>query len=428
MVLTTFLIAIFVFLLLGVPIAFSILLTIVVLAEASGVTSFAIVPSYLYSGVNNFSLMAIPFFCLCGELMNVGNLSQGIVDFCRCLLGHIKAGLGYAAILACMLFACLSGAAVVTISAIGGIMLPLLISEGYDASDSTAVVCGGSITGPIIPPSIPMVVYGVISGVSVTRMFVAGVIPGLFTGFFCMFSWWLMNRKKDYPVAPKATPRQIASAGKKAFPALMMPVIMMGGILTGVFTPTEAGVVACVYAFLVSKFLYKKMSMKDFKNAVVAAAKSSAVIMFIVATCQALGTVITVARVPQQIAAMISSVSDNPTVVMCLIDVFVLVVGLFMDVVPALTIVGPIFLPIATSVGMDPMVFGITMIFGLVIGLITPPVGNCLYVGIGISKISLLDLLKRIWPMVIAYIILLFVITFVPQLITFLPDTVFKMG
>lgn len=424
MVLATFVISIFVFLLLGVPIAFSILMTIVVLVTMSGVSSFAIVPTYLYSGVNSFSLMAIPFFTLCGELMNAGNLSQGIVDFCRCLLGHIKAGLGYAAILACMLFACLSGAAVITVSAIGGIMLPLLIKEGYDASDSTAVVCAGSITGPIIPPSIPMVVYGVISGVSVTKMFVAGVVPGLLMGFLCMFTWWLMNRKKDYPVQPKATPKEMLIATKKAIPALMMPVIMMGGILAGIFTPTEAGVVACVYAYLVSKFLYKKMSLADLKKAILAAAKSSAVVMFVVATTQALGMVITVARIPQMIAAAINSVSSNPYVIMCLINVFILGVGLFMDVVPALTIVAPIFLPIATSVGMDPIVFGITMIFGLVIGLITPPVGNVLYIGCGISKIPLLSLLKRIYPMVIVYIIILFLITFCPGLITFLPNLV----
>ena len=424
MTLAIFVISIFVFLILGVPIAFSILFTLLVLATVSGTTTFDIAPTYLYSGVNNFALMAIPFFTLCGELMNAGDLSEGIVEFCRALLGHIKAGLGYAAILACMMFACLSGAAVVTVSAIGGIMLPMLIKEGYDSSDSTAVVCAGSITGPIIPPSIPMVVFGVISGVSVTRMFVAGVIPGLIMGFLCMFTWWLMNRKKDYPVEPRATLKQLGKAFIKAFPALMMPIIMMGGILSGMFTPTEAGVVACVYAYLVAKFVYKKMDLKTLKRSLVNAAKSSAIVMLVVATTQALGIVITVARIPQQIAAAITSVSTNPTVVMCLIDVFILGVGLFMDTVPALTIVGPIFLPIAISVGMDPMVFGITLIFGLVIGLITPPVGNVLYIGCGISKIPLLNLLKRIYPMVIVYIFILFLITLVPGLITFLPNLV----
>jgi len=424
MILAVFLISIFVFLFLGIPVAFSILLTVFTMATSSGVTSFNIVPSYLYSGVNNFALMAIPFFILCGDLMNAGNLSKGIVDFCRVLLGHIKAGIGYAAILACMIFACLTGAAVVTVSAIGGIMLPLMIKEGYDPADSTACVCAGSITGPIIPPSLPMVIFGVLSGVSVTKMFVGGVVPGVITGLICMVAWFFMNKKRSYAMQPKATAGELLRATKTAFPALMMPIIMMGGILAGVFTPTEAGVVACVYAWFVSTFIYKKMNFKLFKKVVIKSAKSSAVIMVIVAVCQALATVITVARIPQTIAEMISSFSDNPTVIMCLINVFVLIVGLFMDVTPALTILTPIFLPIAVSVGIDPIVFGVTMIYALVIGLITPPVGNVLYIGIGISKITLLDLLKKIWPMVLLYVLILFLITLVPDLIMFLPNMV----
>lgn len=426
MVLTTFLISMFFFLLLGVPIAFSIMLTIAVLVFSSGVTTFAIVPTYLFSGVHNFSLMAIPFFILAGEIMNEGELSKSIVEFCRCLLGHIKAGLGYAAILACMLFACLSGAAVATVSAIGGIMLPLLIDEGYDAADSTAVICAGAITGPIIPPSIPMVVYGVISGVSVTKMFIGGIIPGVISGILVMGTWYFMNKKKSYPVMPKATLKQVLSAGKKALPSLMMPVIMMGGILFGIFTPTEAGVVSVVYAYIIAKFVNKKMSLKALKKVLINTSKSTSIIMLVVAATSALATVVTVARIPQSIAEALSTVSSNPLVIMCLINVFILIVGLFMDVVPALSIMGPIFLPIATSVGMDPIVFGMILIFGLVIGLITPPVGNVLYIGCGISNVPLLSLLKRIYPMVIAYIVVLFLITFFPQLITFLPNLIIK--
>ena len=422
MTLVIFLISIFVFLFLGIPVGFSILLTVFTMAETSGVTSFDIVPSYLYSGVNNFALMAIPFFILCGDLMNAGDLSKGIVEFCRVLLGHIKAGIGYAAILACMIFAALTGAAVVTTSAIGGIMLPLMIKEGYDPADSTACVCAGAITGPIIPPSLPMVIFGVLSGASVTRMFLGGVIPSIITGLICMLAWYFMNKKQNYPTQPKATPADVWRAVKTAFPALMMPVIMMGGILCGVFTPTEAGVVACVYAWLVSTFVYKKMNFKLLKKVVIGSAKSSAVIMLIVAACQALAMVITVARIPQTIAALISSMSSNPTIVLCLINIFVLIVGLFMDVTPALTILTPIFLPIVTGLGVDPVIFGVLMVYGLVIGLITPPVGNVLYIGIGISQITLLDLLKKIWPMVILYTVLLYLFTLCPGLITFIPN------
>ena len=358
--------------------------------------------------------------------MNEGELSKSIVEFCRCLLGHIKAGLGYAAILACMLFACLSGAAVATVSAIGGIMLPLLIDEGYDAADSTAVICAGAITGPIIPPSIPMVVYGVISGVSVTKMFIGGIIPGVISGILVMGTWYFMNKKKSYPVMPKATLKQVLSAGKKALPSLMMPVIMMGGILFGIFTPTEAGVISVVYAYIIAKFVNKKMSLKALKKVLINTSKSTSIIMLVVAATSALATVVTVARIPQSIAEALSTVSSNPLVIMCLINIFILIVGLFMDVVPALSIMGPIFLPIATSVGMDPIVFGMILIFGLVIGLITPPVGNVLYIGCGISNVPLLSLLKRIYPMVIAYIVVLFLITFFPQLITFLPNLIIK--
>lgn len=424
MTLVIFLISIFVFLFLGIPVGFSIMLTVFTMAETSGVTSYEIVPSYLYSGVNNFALLAIPFFVFCGDIMNAGDLSKGIVDFCRVLLGHIKAGIGYAAILACMIFACLTGAAVVTVSAIGGIMLPLMIKEGYDASDSTACVCAGSITGPIIPPSLPMVIYGVLSGVSVTKMFVGGVVPGILTGVVCMFAWYMMNKNRNYELEPKATPAEILAAAKKALPALMMPVIMMGGILSGIFTPTEAGVVACVYAWAVSTFFYKKMNLKKLKKVAITSAKSTAVIMLIVAACQALAMVVTVARIPQAIAATISAVSDSPLVVMCLINVFVLITGLFMDVTPALTILTPIFLPIVTGMGVDPIIFGVTMVYGLCIGLITPPVGNVLYIGIGISQITLLDLLKKIWPMVVLYIALLFAMTIFPQMIMFLPNMV----
>lgn len=424
MILVVFLVSLFGFMALGVPIGLSILTTVFTMATYSAVTSFKVVPTYLYSGVNNFALMAIPFFILCGDIMNAGNLSKGIVDFCRVLLGHIKAGIGYAAILACMIFAALTGAAVVTVSAIGGIMLPLMIKEGYDPADSTAVCCAGAITGPIIPPSLPMVIFGVLSGVSVTKMFVGGVIPGIITGLVCMFAWWIMNRKKNYPVMKRATGKEIWAATKEAFPALMMPVIIMGGILSGMFTPTEAGVIACVYAYIIAKFVYKRMDFKTFKKVVVGSAKSSAVIMLIVAACQALATVVTVARIPQTIAALITSMSDNPTVILCLINVFILIVGLFMDVTPALTILTPIFLPIITNMGIDPVAFGVIMVYGLVIGLLTPPVGNVLYIGIGISKIPLLDLIKKVWPMVVLYIGILFLITVFPGIILWLPNMV----
>lgn len=213
-------------------------------------------------------------------------------------------------------------------------MLPIMIKEGYDAADSTACVCAGSITGPIIPPSLPMVIFGVLSGASVTRMFIGGVIPGIITGLVCMLAWYFMNKKKNYALQPKATPQEIWTAFKKAFPALMMPVIMMGGILSGIFTPTEAGVVACVYAWVVSTFLYKKMNLKLLKKVAIGSAKSTAVIMLIVAACQALAMVITVARIPRHRSGHQRTVQQSSGGHVPASTVFVLIVGLFMDVTP----------------------------------------------------------------------------------------------
>ena len=426
MTMLIFLVALFAFLLMGIPIALGIMLTIAILIEVTGITSFAIIPTYFYAGLNNFSLMAIPFFILAGDLMNEGDLSRGLIEFCRKLLGHIKAGLGYAAVLACMMFACVSGAAVATVSAIGGIMLPLLREEGYDPADSTAVVCAGSITGPIIPPSIPFVVFGSISGASVTKIFMGGVIPGIIGGALVMITWYLMTRKKDYPVLPKASAKEVLIASKKALPSIMMPVIMMGGMLVGIFTPTEAGVIAVVYAYIIARFVNKKMSMKTLRKVLIGSAKSSAVIMFIVASTNALGILITVLQVPQMVAEVLMAISSNPLIIMLLIDVIVLILGLFMDVVPAVTLVAPIFLPIVTRLGVDPVVFGVTLVFGLVIGLLTPPVGSCLYIGCSIGKIDLLSLLKRVWPMVVAYVIVLMLMTMFPGIITFLPNLLVK--
>lgn len=424
MIFVEFLVSMFALLLVGVPIAVAILGTVAIMIVTTGLSNFTLLPTYLFSGTNSFAMMAVPFFMLAGEIMNEGELSKGIVDFCRTLLGHVKAGLGYVAVLACMMFACVSGAAVATVSAIGGIMLPILIHEGYDREDSTAIICAGSITGPIIPPSIPMVLFGTISGVSVTRMFVSGVIPGIIAGVLVMITWKIMSKNKEYKVLPRASVKEVIESGIKALPCLFMPVIMMGGMLTGIFTPTEAGVVAVVYAFLVATFLNRKMNIHVLKKCMVNAAKSSAVVMFIVATTTALAAIITVAQIPQVIAAGLSAVSQNPLVIMCLINVIILIIGLFMDVIPAISIVGPIFLPIVKSLGVDPTIFGVTMIFGLVIGLLTPPVGAVLYIGCSMGEISLMQLVKKIAPLVGVYLLVLFLLTFFPGLITFLPDLV----
>ena len=422
MILAIFLISIFTFLFLGVPVAFSILLTVLTMAESSGVTSYEIVPSYLYSGVNNFALLAIPFFVFCGDLMTAGDLSKGIVEFCRVLLGHVRAGIGYAAILACMIFAALTGAAVVTISAIGGIMLPIMIKEGYDASDSTACVCAGSITGPIIPPSLPMVIFGVLSGASVTKMFIGGVVPGVITGLVCMLAWYFMNKNKNYALMPKATPREVWTAFKKAFPALMMPVIMMGGILSGIFTPTEAAVVAIFYTILVGIFIHKELTLKSFMASLKTTSWLTGRVLVLVFTATAFGYLLTSYRIPVEIANWILSFTNNVNLVWFFVVILLLFLGMFMETLAIIMLVTPVLLPIMTAYGVDPIHFGIILICCCGIGFSTPPLGENMFIASGIANISLEEISLKALPLVAINIAVIAILVMFPDIVLFLPN------
>jgi tripartite ATP-independent transporter DctM subunit len=368
--------------------------------------------------------MAIPFFTLAGDIMNEGGLSMGIISFVRSILGHIKGGLGYVATVACMIFAGVSGAAVADTSAIGSVLLPVMEKEGYDRAESAAIVCSAGCTGPIIPPSIPMVVYAVIAGCSVTKMFLGGVFPGLLTGILLMAAWYVYMRKKNLPVGKRASIGVILRATWRAMPSLMLPVIMLGGMLSGVFTPTEASAVAVVYAFVVALIINRGLKMALIRKVFVSAALSSSVIMLVVGAAQAISYIITVGRVPQLLGAAISTISENPLVILAVINGLVLLVGCVMDVSPAIMVLAPIFLPIVTGrgIGLDPAFFGVILVYGLCIGLITPPVGNVLYIGCGLARISLLQLLRKIWPMVVVYIVVLFIMTYFPSLVMWLPN------
>jgi tripartite ATP-independent transporter DctM subunit len=422
--LVVFLLTLFSFIAIGIPIAFSLFLSGACLVLFMGQANFVLLPQYTMVGVNNFALMAIPFFTLAGDIMNEGGLSMGIISFVRSILGHIKGGLGYVATVACMIFAGVSGAAVADTSAIGSVLLPVMEKEGYDKAESAAIVCSAGCTGPIIPPSIPMVVYAVIAGCSVTKMFLGGVFPGILTGILLMGAWYFYMRKKNLPVGKRAPVKVILRETWKAAPSLMLPIIMLGGMLSGVFTPTEASAVAVVYALLVALVINHGLKFSLLRKVFVNAALSSSVIMLVVGAAQAISYIITVGRVPQLLGAAIISISENPLVILAVINGLVLLVGCVMDVSPAIMVLAPIFLPIVTGrgMGLDPSFFGVILVYGLCIGLITPPVGNVLYIGCGIAKISLLQLLKKIWPMVIIYIIVLFIMTYFPSLVMWLPS------
>ena len=417
-----FLLSLTFFIVLNIPIGFALGLTSITMLVFLGETDFFIVPQNILKGADNFSLMASPFFILAGEVMNEGGLSLGIVRFVQTLLGHIKGGLGYVAIVASMIFAGISGAAVADTSAIGSVLLPIMKKEGYDVNKSTAIVCAAGTIGPIIPPSIPMVVFGVVGGVSITRLFLGGIIPGIITGLLLFISWRVVTRKDVFATYPRASRKEIASAFVEAIPSLTLPIIILGGILSGVFTPTEAGVVAAVYALVLSMLVYRRIKFSQMKSIFIKSAKSTSVVMLVVATATAVAYVVTIAQVPRQLGEMLMAATTNKYMILFIINLLILAVGCVMDVSPSIMILAPILLPIVTKLGIDPVFFGVVMVYGLCIGLLTPPVGNVLYVGCGLSKIDFVVLVRHVAPHLIIYTIVLFLITYVPSLIMFIPN------
>ncbi|AZU62000.1 TRAP transporter large permease [Neobacillus mesonae] len=402
---------------LGVPIAFALILCGVSIMFALDMMDAQIVAQNLINGANNFSLMAIPFFVLAGELMNAGGISKRIVGFAMSLVGHIRGGLGFVAIIASVLFAGLSGSAVADTAALGAILIPMMIARGYDVNRSTGLICASGIIAPVIPPSIPMIIYGVTAGVSITQLFMGGIIPGIMMGFGLIIVWAFIARRDKSELPKKQSLKEIMQATKEALWALFLPVIIIGGLRGGIFTPTEAAVVAAFYALFVGLVVYRELKFSDLHPVLVAAAKTTAVVMFVAAAAMVSAWLITVADVPGQMAELLGGLIDNPLLLLLLINLILLAVGLVMDLTPAILIFTPVFLPLVKLAGIDPVYFGIIMVINLCIGLITPPVGTVLYVGCGVSKINIVQLTKGIWPFVLLHILVLVLLILFPSII-----------
>ena len=410
----------------NVPVAFSLAASGIVMMLVGKMMSFSasIIASKLLQGVDNYVLLTIPFFIAAGEVMNRGGISIKLVKFTQALFKPIKGGLGYCGVLTSMIFAGVSGSAVADTTAVGSVLLPMMKDSKYDRAESTALLCSAGCIGPIIPPSTQMIIYGVAVGVSVTKLFIGGVIPGILIGIALMILWSFRVKKMNLDDSGKFDLKEVISTGREAIWAIMLPVFILGSMLTGLATPTEAAVIALVYAILVGLFVYKQISLKDLPEIFVISAKGSAQIMLVVGAATIAAYFVTIAHIPELLTDFLVSLTNNVYILVLLLNILFLLVGCVMDNGPAILILAPILLPVIDRFGLDPVYFGVVMVVNLCIGLLTPPVGNVLYVGMGLGSISMEKLTRTLVPYIACMVIVLFIISYVPVLITFLPSMV----
>lgn len=414
----------FIFLLfVGVPIAFCIgiatLLTMLVsIPFDPAVTTVA---QRMATGLDSFTLLAIPFFILAGQIMNQGGIARRLIDFAKSIVGMLPGGLAYVHVVAAMLFGSISGSAVATASAIGGFMGPQMEKEGYDKEFSTALNITSSTTGLIIPPSNILIVYSLASGgASIAALFLAGYIPGILTGMLLMFVSGYMAFKKKYPVSGRVSFKVAARKFLEAIPSLFLIILVIGGIVAGIFTATEASAIAVVYALLLT-VVYRSLTLKELKNVLLSSSNTTAIVALLIATSMAMSWVMSYENIPIFVSEGLIALSDNPIIILLIINIILLGVGIFMDMTPAVLIFTPIFLPLVVEMGMDPVHFGIIMVLNLSVGLCTPPVGSVLFVGCGIANISITKVIKPLIPMFIAMVVSLLLVTYFEGLSLFLP-------
>jgi TRAP-type transport system large permease protein len=403
---------------LGIPIAFSLLLCGVALMVHMGSFDSQILAQNVISGADSFPLLAVPFFMLAGEIMNAGGLSRRIVQFAMALVGHIRGGLGYVGILAAVLMAALSGSAVADAAALSALLLPMMKEAGHNQPRSAGLLAAASIIAPIIPPSIPFVIFGVAANVSISKLFLAGIVPGMLLGVSLWVTWWLVARKEHVEVPRRKTFSEIVTAFKDATFALVLPIIVIVGLKFGVFTPTEAAVVAAVYALIISTLVYRELKFSQLYGLFLAAGKTTAVVMFLVAAAMVSAWLITVAQLPDQVITLLTPLLDSPKTLMFAIMILTMVVGTAMDMTPTILILTPVLMPLVKAAGIDPVYFGVMFVINNAIGLITPPVGTVLNTVAGVGKVSMDDVTKGVMPFMIAQFVLLFLMVLFPEIVT----------
>ena len=416
------LISFFVLLFLGVPIAMSLGLAAIggiLFLDGGNVVTIA---QRMFEGMNSFALLAIPLYTFAGFTMSKGGISDRLMNFCYSIVGHIYGGLAHVNVLSSMIFAGISGSAVADTAGVSGMFMPTMIKQGYSKKFTVAVTAISSTIGIIIPPSIPMVVIAGICGLSTGKLFLGGIIPGILVGAALLLVSWVFAKKRNYPAEAAMSRKEFFHAIFKGIPALMTVLIILGGITTGFFTPTEAAGVAALYTFLLGRFMYRELSIKDIPGIMLEVAITTGQVVLMIATASALGWVFAQQNVPAIISSAVLGLTTNKYVLLLLINLLLLFVGTWMDLSPAVMIFCPILLPIVTALGMDPVHFGVIMVINLAIGLFTPPVGVCLFLACGIAKVSITDTIKAFLPYFLSMVVVLLLITYCEPLVMFLPN------
>jgi tripartite ATP-independent transporter DctM subunit len=417
MTIAVFLSSLLAAMLLGVPIAFSLLLCGAALMWHLNMFDAQILAQNIIEGSNSFPLLAVPFFMLAGEVMNTGGLSRRIVNFALALVGHVRGGLGYVTIIAACILSALSGSAVADAAALTALLLPMMVRAGHDKARSGGLIAACGVIGPIIPPSIGFVIFGVAANVSVTKLFLAGIFPGIWLALGLWLTWWWTTRKEKLETPPRRSSGEVLQALREAGWALTLPLIIIVGLRMGVFTPTEAAVVAAVFAMFVAGVIYRELSWRQLYQTFEAAAKTTSVVMFLVAAAMVSAWLITVAQLPAQVVQLLSPLLDSPTLLMFAIMALVIVVGTAMDMTPTILILTPVLMPLVKAAGIDPVYFGVMFIINNSIGLVTPPVGTVLNAVAGVGRMKMDDVTRGVMPFMIVQFAVMFLMVLFPQLV-----------
>lgn len=402
----------------GVPVAFALMFCAVMLMLHMDMYNAQIVAQNMISGADTFTLLAIPFFLLAGELMNSGGLSRRIIDFALACVGHIKGGLGIVAILAAVIMASLSGSAAADTAALAAILVPMMREAGYDLPRSTGLIAAGGVIAPVIPPSMAFIIFGVAANVSISRLFMAGIVPGLLMALTLVATWLVVNRKTKVATLPKRSVAYRLKATGEAAWALGMPIIVLGGIRFGIVTPTEAAVVAVVYAWLVGAFVYRELNVRDLYNVILRAAHTTSIVMFLVAAALVSAWLITAANIPAELGSILEPLIDNPKLLMLVMMLLIFIIGTALDLTPTILILTPVLMPVVKMAGIDPVYFGVMFVMNTCISLLTPPVGVVLNVASGVARVPLGQVIVGVSPFLAAYFVLLMLFVAVPELIT----------